>query len=412
VPLIGLAAGDVLPVEPGFSVLPLPLARAAAYGLLIALAFCVPALLAAGRVPAAALLRGVLDHRSGLSKRAVGWMAGASVLVFILALASSERPLFAAGFLGAAAATLLLLLALGNGVRAVAARLPRPRRPLARLALASLHRPGSRTVPLVVALGLGLTLFVLLATIWTSLDGNIRRSVPERAPALFALDVPPGREAEFRHIIAATSPGAAVATVPLMRGTVTAYGTTRVADLADIPAGAGALRGERGLTFSDPLPPGSELTEGRWWTKNEAPRSLVSVDERLAEALELKIGDPLTVSVLGLEHVATVASFRRIAWDTLGFNFILVFSPGALADVPHNLAATIDMPAERADEVTRARLARFPSTSVIEVGAVLEQVQTIMRQMGTAIAAAASVTVVAGIAVLIGAIGAARGART
>lgn len=412
VPLIGLAAGEVLPVEPGFPFQPLPLARAAAYGLLIALAFCAPALLAAGRVPAAALLRGALDPRSGLSKRAIGWMVGAGALVVVLAVLSSERPLFAAGFLGAAAATLLLLLALGVGVRAVAARLPRPRRPLPRLALASLHRPGAHTVPLVVALGLGLTLFVMLATIWTSIDGNIRRIVPERAPALFALDVPPQREAEFRRIIAEISPGAEVATVPLMRGIVTAYRDMRVADLTDIPEGAGALRGERGLTFADELPAGSELTEGRWWTPEEGRGSLVSVDERLAKALNLRIGDTLTVSVLGLERVATVASFRRIDWDTLGFNFFLVFSPGALADVPHNLAATIDMPADRTDQVTSALLAQFPSTSVIEVGGVLEQVQTIMRQAGTAIAVAASVAVLAGIAVLIGAIAAARAART
>src|SRR5690606_20763826 len=120
VPFIGLAAGAVLPVEPRFPILPLPLAPAAAYGLLIAPAFCAPALMAAGRVPAAALLRGVFDHRGGMSKRAAGWMAGASALVVILALTSSERPLFAAGFLGAATATLLLLLALGNGVRSVA----------------------------------------------------------------------------------------------------------------------------------------------------------------------------------------------------------------------------------------------------------------------------------------------------
>ncbi|KAK0329385.1 hypothetical protein LTR94_037064, partial [Friedmanniomyces endolithicus] len=81
-----------------------------------------------------------------------------------------------------------------------------------------------------------------------------------------------------------------------MRGTITGYGTTRVADLATIPEGAWALRGERGLTFSATLPAGSTLSAGRWWSAQEAGESLVSVDERLAEALDLKIGDPLTVS--------------------------------------------------------------------------------------------------------------------
>ncbi|MHA6722378.1 ABC transporter permease [Sphingomonas sp. RS2018] len=412
VPLVGIAVGAVLPVAPGLTIAPVPLALAAAYGLLIALAFCAPPLVAAGRVPAAALLRGAIDARASSGWRGVAWAVAAGMPVVALALLTSGRPAFAAAFLGATAATLAVLVGIGALIRAGAARLPRPRRPLARLALAGIHRPGARTVSLVVALGLGLTLFVLLASIRTSIDGNIRRSVPDRAPALFALDVPPERESAFRGTVTAVAPGARIATVPLMRGTITAYGTTRVADLATVPEGAWALRGERGLTFAAALPPGSTLTSGRWWTAAEERGSLVSIDERLADALNLKIGDPLTVSVLGLERTARIASFRRIAWDTLGFNFVMVFSPGALGDVPHNLAATIDMPAARAPAVTKALLPRFPSTSVVEVGGVLQQVQDVVGQMATAITVAASIAVLAGIAVLLGAIAAARAART
>ena len=69
-------------------------------------------------------------------------------------------------------------------------------------------------------------------------------SDPARAPALFALDVPPARAAEFRNTIARVEPKAVVRTVPAMRGTITGYGTTRVADLKTIPEGAWALRGE------------------------------------------------------------------------------------------------------------------------------------------------------------------------
>ncbi|WP_288459784.1 FtsX-like permease family protein [uncultured Sphingomonas sp.] len=412
VPMAGMAISGVLPVAPGLTIQPAPLALAAGYGLLIALAFCARPLVAAGRVPAAALLRGVLDQRSGGGWRGIAWGLAAGVPVPVLALLNSVRPGFTAAFLGATAGALAVLVAIGAAIRAAAARAPRPRRPLARLALSALHRPGSRTVSLVVALGLGLTLFVLLATIRTSIDGNIRASVPERAPALFALDVPPEREGAFRRTVTAIVPGATIATVPLMRGTITGYGTTRVADLATIPEGAWALRGERGLTFSATLPAGSTLSAGRWWSAREAGDSLVSVDERLATALDLKIGDPLTVSVLGMERTARIASFRRIAWETLGFNFVMVFSPGALRDVPHNLAATIDMPAAAAPRVTAALLPRFPSTSVIEVGSVLAQVQDVVRQMATAITAAASVAVLSGIAVLLGAIAAARAARS
>ncbi len=412
VPLIVWLAGDVLPVAPQFALQPVPLALAAAYGMLIALAFTAPPLIEAGSIPAAGLLRGTFGNRAVPLRRTLPWVVGAGVAIVALALATAEQPGFSAGFLGAVAGVLLVLAGIGWGVRRIAAALPRSRRPLLRLAIAGLHRPGARTGTLVVALGLGLTLFVLLAGIRTSIDANIALTVPKRAPALFALDVPPDREGEFRRTIERVAIHPIIRTVPAMRGTITGYGTTRVADLKTLPEGAWALRGERGLTYSATLPEGSEITAGRWWPREYAGPPLVSLDERLAKVLDLKIGDPLSYSLLGVERTARIASFRRISWDTLGFNFVMVFSPNAIRDAPHNLAATIELAPGQEAMVMRALLPRFPSVSVIEVRGVLGQVRNIVSQMATAITAAASVAILAGIAVLIGAIAAAREART
>lgn len=412
VPLIVALAGDVLPVAPRFAIEPAPLVLAAAQGLLIAFGFSAPPLIAAGRTPAAGLLRGALGGAGLPWRQTVPVVAGAIGAAAALALLTAEQPRLAAGFLAAVAGVLAVLALFGWAVRRFAAALPRPRRPLLRLAVAGLHRPGARTVALVVALGLGLTLFVLLAAIRTSIDANVARTIPARAPALFALDVPRDREAEFRRIITSVEPRAIVATVPALRGTITGYGTTRVADLKALPEGAWALRGERGLTYAETLPAGSELAAGRWWPRGYRGPSLVSVDERLAQALDLKLGDPITVSLLGVERTARIASFRRIHWDTLGFNYVLVFSPNAIADAPHHLAATVEMPQDRESAVIRALLTPFPSVSVIEVRGVLTQVRDLVGQMAAAISAAAAVAVLAGIAVLVGAIAAAREART
>ncbi len=412
VPLIVWLAGDVLPVAPQFALQPVPLALAAAYGMLIALAFTAPPLIEAGSIPAAGLLRGTFGNRAVPLRRTLPWVVGAGVAIVALALATAEQPGLSAGFLGAVAGVLLVLAGIGWGVRRIAAALPRSRRPLLRLAIAGLHRPGARTGTLVVALGLGLTLFVLLAGIRTSIDANIALTVPKRAPALFALDVPPDREGEFRRTIERVAIHPIIRTVPAMRGTITGYGTTRVADLKTLPEGAWALRGERGLTYSATLPEGSEITAGRWWPREYAGPPLVSLDERLAKVLDLKIGDSLSYSLLGVERTARIASFRRISWDTLGFNFVMVFSPNAIRDAPHNLAATIELAPGQEAMVMRALLPRFPSVSVIEVRGVLGQVRNIVSQMATAITAAASVAILAGIAVLIGAIAAAREART
>lgn len=409
--LVGLA-GSVLPVAPGFAVQPAPLALAAIYGLLIALAAAAIPLAQGTGGPAAALLRGAVDGQQAGRWRALAFVALAATAIVALVLLTSAQPFLSAVFLASVAGALVLLATLGRAIGFAAARLPRARRPLVRLAVAGLHRPGARTTALVVALGLGLTLFVLLAAVRTSLDANIARTVPARAPALFALDVPRDRLADFTATIRQASPAATVATVPLLRGTVVAYGRTRVADLEDFPPDAFILRGERGITYAANPPAGSTLTEGRWWPANYDGAPLVSVEAEQAKALGLQLGDMLTVNVLGQDVTARVASFRTVQWDTMGFNFVLVFSPRTFEDFPHNLSATVNMPATQTAGVMRALQPRFPSVSVIEVGGVLKQIQDVVRQLSDAIAAAASVAILAGIAVLIGAITAAREMRT
>ncbi|MES2289804.1 MAG: FtsX-like permease family protein, partial [Pseudomonadota bacterium] len=411
-PLLVALAGQLLPVSPDFAIHAKPLALAALYGMLIALGAAAVPLVQGAEVPAAALLRGAIDARTGIRWRAFGWMALAAGGLATLVLLTSAQPALSAGFLAAVALALLVLAGLGWLIRAAAARIPRLRHPLVRLAVTGLHRPGARTVSLVVALGLGLTLFVMLAAVRTSLDSNIARTVPARAPALFALDVPRDRVGEFTRTIRRAAPNAEVATVPLLRGTVIAYRDTRVADLEQLPPDAFILRGERGITYAASLPMGSKLTEGRWWPANYSGPPLVSVEAVQAKALGLRIGDQITVSVLGQEVTARVASFRTVQWDTMGFNFVLVFSPGTFTDFPHNLSATVNMPPRQSSAVMRALLPRFPSVSVIEVGGVLKQIQDVVRQLSAAIAAAAGVAILAGIAVLVGAIMAAREMRT
>jgi putative ABC transport system permease protein len=411
-PLLVTLAGQVLPVAPGLTLQPWPLALAALYGLLIALAAAALPLAQSAEIPAAALLRGVVDARGGKVWHAYGWIVLAAGGLAALVLLTSATPAFSGTFLLCIAVALLVLAALGWLIRLGAARSPPSRRPLLRLAITGLYRPGARTVALVVALGLGLTLFVMLAAIRTSLDANIERTVPDRAPALFALDVPRDRVNDFAQTIRRTSPRADIATVPLLRGTVVAYGQTRVADLQQLPPDAFILRGERGITYAGALPKGSTLSAGHWWPADYRGPPLVSVEAVQAKALNLKLGDPLTVSVLGQDVIARVASFRTVQWDTMGFNFVLVFSPGTFATFPHNLSATVSMPSAEIPAVMRALPSKFPSVSVIEVGGVLKQVQDVVRQLSTAIAAAASVAIFAGIAVLVGAIAAAREMRT
>ena len=415
-PILSMALDGLLPVETGFVFEPAALLLAAAYGLLVALVFAVTPILRARRFPAMALMRArvVPLARDG---QALLWVVGGLLGIVALALMTARNPLLSGGFLAGAAVMLLLLALLGWAIRKAAGALPSPRNPLVRNALANLHRPGASTGALVTALGFGLSAFVLLAAIQSSIAGNIDVRVPRQAPDYFVLDVPRDRVGEFGALVREEDKAASIRTVPALRGAILAYGPAdaqvRVSELEEIPDGAWPLRGERGLTYADALPEGNTLVEGEWWAADYAGEPLVSVDAEFAEAIDLKIGDTLTIGLLGVERTAKVANLRRIDWESMGFNYVLVFSPNAIADAPHNFAATIEI----GDKTPTGPLLRklvntFPSSSVIEVGNVLQQARTILGQVGLATFAAASVAVLAGLAVLIGAIAAARASRT
>jgi putative ABC transport system permease protein len=416
-PLLAKALEGLLPVSSGFVLDPLALLRAAGFGMLVALVFAAPPLLRARHFPAMALMRARVAPLARSWRAALLPVGGGLAGIVALALVGAPQPLLSAGFLGGAVVMLGLLTLLGLAIRALAARLPRPRSPVLRIALANLHRPGAQTGALVTALGFGLAAFVLLAAIQTSLTGNIARSVPQQAPDYFVLDIPRDRASDFEALVRKDHPKATIRIVPTLRGAILAYGrreaSVRVADLKEIPDDAWPLRGERGLTYSAGVPEGNTVTAGKWWPKEYSGEPLVSIDEELAKALDLKLGDYLTVGLLGIERSARIASFRRIDWDSMGFNYVLVFSPNALTDAPHNLAATIELP-QGGDRgpLLRALVRAFPSSSVIEVGGILREARAILGQVNLAVLAAASVAVLAGLAVLLGAIAAARSART
>lgn len=408
---IGWVAGDILPVAPGYTLHPLPLAVSALYGLLIAIAFALPPLARARTVPAAGLFRSLVEGDSRIDRRSLVWVIGAIIAIIAIAVGTAREPLFSLAFVGAAFGLLLLLTGIAWLLRFIVVRLPRPKAPLPRLALANLHRPGAQTQALVVALGLGLTLFVTLATIQTSIGNEIKNSIPERAPSFFILDIPRDGAERFTDMVKDADPKANVNMIPALRGTIVEFGGQRVDQLKELPEGAWVLNGDRGLTYSAELPKGSEVVAGTWWPRDYKGPPLISLEAEVAGTLGLKVGDSMTVSLLGVEVPAKIASLRTVKWDNFGLNYVIVFSPGSLDSAPHNMVATVTVSKPAEAVLAKALPPAFPSASLIEVGEVTAQITTLLSQMAQAIAAAASIAILAGIAVLVGAIAAARQSR-
>ena len=155
--------------------------------------------------------------------------------------------------------------------------------------------------------------------------------------------------------------------------------------------------------------------QGEWWPANYAGEPIVSFDAELAKGLGLKIGDTITVNVLGRNVTARIANLREVKWETLALNFVMVFSPNTLVGAPHNLLATITLPKD-APIATEARLAQeigrqFPATTAIRVKEAIDSFNAIFSKVMVAVRAAGSVTLMAGALVLAGALATAQRRR-
>jgi putative ABC transport system permease protein len=406
-PLLAGVLAQYLPFQARIELYPATLALAAAFGLMTALAFALWPLGASRSVPAAALLRGVVEARPlRFEARTLAPTALAFLLLATLAVATADNWRLALWFVAGAAASLAAFRLAAAGIAALARRLPPPRRPGLRLALANLHRPGAPTVPVLLSFGIGLTVLIVVGLLQGNLERQIAERLPREAPAFFFIDIQPEQAAAFERLVE-TVPGVdGVEKVPSLRGRITRLAGRPVGEAKIDPAVAWVLRGDRGLTYAARPPEGAEIAAGAWWPADYRGPPLVSVGEQEGRGLGLSLGDTLTVNVLGREVTATVANFRRIDWASFGINFVLVFSPGLLEAAPHSFIAVAKVPAEGEAALETAVTDRFPNVSAIRVREALASANRILGNIAVAVSATAVVTLAAGMLVLAGALAA------
>jgi putative ABC transport system permease protein len=409
--LIAAAFGAIIPLPIAPSVHAGELVLATSYGLFTALAFALWPLGRAHDVPVSALYRDAVAPEARWPRLryialTVAVIAGLTGLAVAFAYERRVALIFAAS----AAGTFVGLRLIATLVMAVARRLPRARSMVVRLAVANIHRPGALTPTVVLSLGLGLALLVTV----TLIDGNLRRqltaALPERAPSFYFLDIQQGDAARFEALVDQHAPNAKLERVPMLRGRIVSLNGTRAEDVKAQQQAAWALQGDRGLTYATTIPEGSRVVAGEWWGADYAGPPLVSLEKRIADGLGLRVGDRLTVNVLGRNVEATVANLRTVDWQTLGINFVLVYSPDALRGAPHTSIATLTHAngGTAAQEIAliRATADALPGVTVVRVKDALDAVGGLIANLVTAVRGASVLCILSAILVLGGALAA------
>ncbi|MEM7046532.1 MAG: FtsX-like permease family protein [Pseudomonadota bacterium] len=398
--LTGALLGPFLPLPFVTGLYPGALATAAGYGMLTVAAFSLLPLARVQDVPAQALFRHLLTPPQGRIRMIplVSTLAVTGVLVASVIIGAPDRD-FAAWFVVGAVLSLLLFRALAGLVTRVA-RASSGGGFVRRLALSNIYRPGAPTVPVILSLGLGLSVLVAVSLLESNLRFNLTASLPTDAPTHILMDVPPDRLPALQDVLAADA-ARNIDTVPIIRGRIVSVNGVPT-DQAVVSREHGwVTRSDRTVTFAT-TPPAEPLLQGRWWDDEETT-PLVSVTMEVIETFAIGLGDRLTVNILGRDITAQIASIREVEWEDMNIAFVMIFNPAALAGAPYRYLVTFQ--AADAEGQLQSVLGRtVPGVAVIRIRDVIATALRIVGQLAAGARYVALVAVVTGILVLISAL--------
>lgn len=399
------------PLRPGISWDPAPIVQGFSIGVLTALLFTVPPLLAIRRVRPSLIFRREMPEvkpqwRKRLAGSRISIAAGAVLVACVGAIAAwlSESAemgmLFTGGLLVSLGALAVIAWVLLRSVRLFIRRAPW-RLPVAvRHGLANLYRPGNHAEAVLVALGIGVTFTLTVYLVQHSLLAQLATTAPPGMPNVFLINITSREEAGVLNLLKRQ---AGVEGSPELVPSVSA----RLVAVDGNPLERRPLTGHvrhylrtRQVTWAAALPPHTDILQGAWWKQGAGGESAVSVDEEAARTLGIKPGALLEWEASGRRFDARVAAVHRTESIRPGSHIEFIFSEGALDGLPAVYFGSLRVKPAHVAALQRAVFTKFPAVTVINVADVLEIVQEVVNQIALQVRFVSAFTILAGAVIL------------
>lgn len=382
--VLGYVAQEILARLVGslfLEVLPPPTVWPAVSGLVAGvtalLGVMLPHLLHLRGVPALRILRRDMDAPSSIT-----WLAWVPAFAILLGLVFWNARDAQLGLIVISGLCGLLLLAalsawsLQNLLRKLAKRMGGAWR----LGFASLlGRPGVG-IAQIAGFSLGLMAMLLLTIVRGDLLHSWQSTLPPDAPNRFVINIQNEQLPQMQAFFADNKmPLPAI--FPMVRGRLLAINGTPLD-----PAGFSDERAKRlaerefNLSSAASMQEDNRIVSGRWWRPDEHGKQVISVEQGIAEALGIHLGDRIAYEIAGERIELTVQSLRKVEWDSMRANFFVVVPPGVLESFPASYITSFHLAAGQ-DQLLNRLVARFPNFTIIDVAAILDQVRAIMDRM-------------------------------
>ena len=377
-----------------------PVILASGSALVLMLGFALPAMIQLRNTPPLRVLRHD-EMPPAPSRLLVGGLSLAAVAALLYRSVGDPRMLviLVGGIIVIAGALYLV----GRGLVAVIGRARSGVGVAWRYGLANVSRRGRDSAVQVVAFGLGITVLLLLTLVRTDLLQGWKATLDEDAPNHFLINIQPQELDSVAELFTVNEVDVPVFT-PLVRARMqTINGESVKERIYPNEDGRWLANREANLSWSAALSSSNEIVDGEWWPDAYAGPPLASIEEEAAANAGLVVGDVLQFFVAGREVEATIGSIRKVNWDSFQPNFFIVLSPGALDGMPTTYISSMRV-AEDKKPMLVDLMRKHPSISVIDLGAILQQVRGIIEKASLAVQAVFVFTLAAGIAVLFAAV--------
>jgi putative ABC transport system permease protein len=367
-------------------------------GMVVLLGFALPPLLRLKQVSPLRVLRRELEPR----QPAIWLVYGLAISIISLLIWKYTHDLkMTASVLGVGLITLMVLGLMMMALLKLMHKRLDGMSLLWRLSLQGLLRNNRASISQILAFSITLVAMLLSFNVRNDIINDWQQQLPKDAPNHFALNIFPNQVQEFKeeltqqHITGSEF-------YPVVKGRLTTINDQAVQKrVSKDSQGDNAIHRDLSLTWAANLPNENKLQAGEWWT--DTLPGQVSVEQKLAESLSIKVGDSLTFTVGSQQFNAAVANIRSLRWDTMKPNFYMVFSPGTLEAFPSTFITSFYL-AESQKELLNALVKKFPSTTILEVDLILQQFKTLLTQLTQAINFLLYFALMAGFTVLLAAV--------
>lgn len=364
--------------------------------LLILLGFGLPPLLRLRKTPAMLALRGQAIAAPWLGRSVYITML---LLLTVLVVWQTQSVPLTLALVAALMAVVLLLWLLGSEFIRYAAWLGRKVGAVSRFAVTNIVQRRKENLTHIVAFGLTIFVICLLVMLQFNLLDYWRQELPEATPNNFVINLNPEQIDPFRQLLTQNN----IATqdfYPIVRGRLFSRNGQPIMQTLSLEAQQhNTLRRELNLTWRQTLPAENELLSGVWWAEGQASSALISVEQSMADELGLSLGETLGFRIGDNTVVAKIVNFRRLRWTSFKPNFFVIFSPGALDNMPVNYMTSFYIPKQKR-LVLNQLVQQFPNISLFDVADIVNRIKDIVAKANFAISFIVLFIVLIGVVVL------------